>query len=311
MKKTSLKKLIVIVGPTASGKSGLAVELARIYGGEIISADSRQVYRGMDIGSGKVTKKETRGIKHHLLDVASPKRTFSAAQYQKRALKALKQIQKKGKIPILCGGTGFYIKAVTEQTNLPTVAPDWKLRNELAKKSTNELFAILTKKDPRTAKRIERSNPRRLIRALEIVIKTGKPVPETKPLLLPYPILTLGISVQRQKLKHLISQRLAKRLGRGMLSEVKRLRSNGVSWKKLENFGLEYRFCALFLQKKITYSEMVDKIQIESEHYVKRQLTWFKKDKTVHWIKNLRDTKKLVGQYLAMREKITARIPET
>jgi tRNA dimethylallyltransferase len=311
MNKTCLKKLIVIVGPTASGKSGLAVELARIYGGEIISADSRQVYRGMDIGSGKVTKKETRGIKHHLLDVASPKRTFSAAQYQKLALKAVKQIQKKGKIPILCGGTGFYIKAVTEQTNLPTVAPDWKLRNELAKKSTDELFAMLTKKDPRTAKRIERSNPRRLIRALEIVMKTGKPVPETLPLLLPYPILTLGISVQRQKLKRLISQRLAKRLDRGMLSEVKKLRFNGVSWKKLESFGLEYRFCAFFLQKKITYSEMVDKIQIESEHYVKRQLTWFKKDKTVHWIKNLRDTKKLVGQYLAMREKITARIPET
>jgi tRNA dimethylallyltransferase len=170
---------------------------------------------------------------------------------------------------------------------------------------------MLTKKDPRTAKRIERSNPRRLIRALEIVMKTGKPVPETLPLLLPYPILTLGISVQRQKLKRLISQRLAKRLDRGMLSEVKKLRFNGVSWKKLESFGLEYRFCAFFLQKKITYSEMVDKIQIESEHYVKRQLTWFKKDKTVHWIKNLRDTKKLVGQYLAMREKITARIPET
>ena len=188
MEKTKLKKLIVIVGPTASGKSGLAVELARIYGGEIISADSRQVYRGMDIGSGKVTKEETRGIKHHLLDVASPKRTFSAAQYQKLALKAVKQVQEKNKIPILCGGTGFYIKAVTEQTNLPTVAPDWKLRNELAKKSTDELFAILTKKDPRTAKRIERSNPRRLIRALEIVMKTGKPVPETKPLLLPYPI---------------------------------------------------------------------------------------------------------------------------
>lgn len=298
MKNEILKKLIVIVGPTASGKSDLAVRLALKFNGEVVSADSRQVYRGMDIGSGKITRIEQQGIRHHLLDVASPKRTFTVAQYQKMALKAIDRIQRSGKVPIVCGGTGFYVRSVTELTLIPAVAPDWKLREKLEKISIPELFKMLDNRDPATAMRIERSNPRRLIRALEIVIKTGKPVPKSVPTPLPYPILKIGININREKLNRLIARRLNKRLRRGMVAEIKKLRSGGLSWKRLESFGLEYRYAALFLQKKITRGEMISRIQTESQQYVKRQLTWFKKDKQIKWIKNWAEAKKLAAIYL-------------
>ncbi|MDP2967519.1 MAG: tRNA (adenosine(37)-N6)-dimethylallyltransferase MiaA, partial [bacterium] len=172
-----LKKLIVILGPTASGKSELAVRLAKKFNGEVISADSRQVYKGMDIGTGKITKKEMQNIPHHLLNVTSPKRRFTVAQYRKLALKAIDKIFKKGKIPILCGGTGFYIQAVVDGIVIPEVKPDWRLRSNLEQLSTEELFNRLKKLDPKRAKTIDKKNRRRLIRALEIVIKTKKPVP--------------------------------------------------------------------------------------------------------------------------------------
>lgn len=298
MKNEILKKLIVIVGPTASGKSDLAVKLALKFNGEVVSADSRQVYRGMDIGSGKITRIEQHGVKHHLLDVANPKRTFTVAQYQKMALKAINRIQRNGRIPIICGGTGFYVKAVTEQTSIPAVAPDWKLREKLEKNTTAELFKMLESRDPATAKRIERLNPRRLIRALEIVIKTGKPVPGSVSAPLPYPVLKLGMNIKREKLNQSIARRLKKRLRRGMVAEVKKLRSGGLSWTRLENFGLEYRYAALFLQKKITRREMILKIQVESQKYAKRQLTWFKRDPKIKWIKKPTEALKLAAAYL-------------
>ena len=168
-----MKKLIVVLGPTASGKTDLSIKLAKKLGGEIVSADSRQIYKGMDIGTGKVTKKEMRGIPHHLLDVASPRARFSAAHYQKMALKAIGKTYKRGKIPFLVGGTGFYIQAVTEGLVLPEVKPDWKLRKKLEKKSNKELFLMLLKLDKKRAKAIDRDNPRRLIRAIEIAKKIG------------------------------------------------------------------------------------------------------------------------------------------
>lgn len=298
MKQSVLKKLIVIVGPTASGKSDLAVKLAKKFNGEIISADSRQVYRGMDIGSGKITRLEQRGVKHHLLDVADPKRSFSVARYQKMAQIAINRIRQNGKIPIICGGTGFYIKSVAEITSIPTVPPDPILRKKLEKNNAARLYKMLEIKDKDSAQRIGHYNTRRLIRALEIVLKTKKPVPKTVSVPLPYPVLTIGLSVDREKLSRLIEKRLNKRLRRGMIAEVKKLRASGLSWKRLENFGLEYRYAALFLQKKITLSEMKSRIQIESQHYAKRQLTWFKKNHSVKWIKNPSEAKKLAAVYL-------------
>ena len=163
----------MVLGPTASGKSDLAVRLAKTFNGEVVSADSRQVYRGMNIGTGKITKKEMRGIPHHLLSVASPKKTFDVVQWKEKADKAIADIIQRGKMPIICGGTGLYIKALVENVAYPDVPPDWKLRKTLERKTTHQLFATLQKLDPLRAQTIDPRNPRRLIRAIEIVKHTG------------------------------------------------------------------------------------------------------------------------------------------
>ena len=293
-----LPKLIVILGPTATGKTALSIKLAKKFNGEIISADSRQVYKGMDIGTGKVTKKEMKGIPHYLLDVASPKRKFTVVQYQKLALEAIRKILKKGKLPFLVGGTGFYIQAVVNGVFFPKIKPDWQLRGELEKLSTQKLFNKLKKLDPKRAKTIDKKNRRRLIRALEIVIKSGKPVPPLKKKPPEFKVLMIGIKKSLKEIKKLIKKRLLKRLRRGMITEVKRLRKEGISWKRLEDFGLEYRYIAQYLQGKINRKEMMRKIQKESEHYAKRQMTWFKKDKRIFWIKNYKEAKKIVKNFL-------------
>jgi tRNA dimethylallyltransferase len=251
----------------------------------------------MNIGTGKITKKEMRGIPHYLLDVASPKRTFSVAQYKKLAEKAIKKILRKKKIPILCGGTGFYIQAVIDDISFPKVKPDWQLRKKLEKKSTKELFEILKKLDPNRAKKIDKNNPRRLIRAIEIVKKTKKPVPEIKknP---KYDILMIGIKKEKEELKKLIEKRLKKRLKQGMIKEVKDLKNSGISWKKLESFGLEYKWIAKYLQKQISKSEMIEKLKKDIEDYARRQMVWFKKDKRIVWIKNYKELERLVKNFL-------------
>jgi tRNA dimethylallyltransferase len=292
-------KIITILGPTASGKSDLAVQIAKRFNGEIISADSRQVYKGMDIGSGKVTKKEAEGVPHYLLDVANPKTRFTVAQYQKAALKAVKYIQKENKIPFLVGGTGFYIQSVADGIVIPEVKPDWKLRKELEKLTIEQLFARLEKLDPKRAESIDRHNPRRLIRALEIILKTGEVVPALSHTEKPeFETLQIGITKSNDELKTLIHKRLIKRLEKNaMVNEVKKLRKS-LSWKRLEEFGLEYRFVAQYLQNKITYQEMTDNIQKESEHFAKRQMTWFKRDKRIHWVETYKEAEKLVKTFL-------------
>jgi len=317
------KPIIVVVGPTASGKSDLAVRLARKFNGEVISADSRQVYRGMDIGTGKITKKEMAGIPHYLLDVAQPRRRFTAAQYKKLGQAAIKKIQHKNKIPIICGGTGFYIRALVDNLPIPAVKPNLKLRAQLEKKTTTELFDLLKKLDPRRAREIDRRNPRRLIRALEIVMTTGRPVPPLTSVILakagiqariPEPgsrvkpgmttndsytnVLFLGIKKSHPKLARRIKIRLEKRLKQGLLAEVKKLRDQGLSWKRLDDFGLEYRWLAKYLQKTISYDEMVKLLQKDIEHYAKRQMTWFGRDPRINWIKNERQAKNIVKNFL-------------
>ena len=303
------KKLVVIVGPNASGKSDLAVKLAKKFNGEVVSADSRQVYKGMDIGTGKVPRDKLKikneklkiylhqGIPHHLLDVASPKRRFSVAQYQKKAIEAIRKIQKKGKLPILCGGTGFYVQAVVDGLVFPKVKPDWKLRKKLEQKSAKGLYEYLKKLDPERAKTIEKDNKRRLIRAIEIVLKTGKPVPKLKKQKL-FDVLMIGIKRDKKELKERIRKRLLKRLKQGMIEEVKKLKESGLSWKRLEEFGLEYRWIARYLQGKIDYQEMIKKLQKDIEDFAKRQMTWFKRDRRIYWIKNFREARKLVEEFI-------------
>lgn len=300
--KNAKSLLVAIIGPTASGKSALAVKLARKFNGEVISADSRQVYKGLDIGSGKATKKEMMGIPHYLLDVASPKRRFTVAQYQMLALQAIARIQKKGKLPLLAGGSPFYVYAVIDGLVIPEVKPSLKLRKELAKLSVQELIKKLKTLDPKRAQTLQQNsgakNARRVIRALEIVLKTGKPVPESQKKPLPYPVLMIGIKRSQEELKRRIRKRLFSRIKHGLIDEVKRLRKSGLPWKRLEEFGLEYRNVAQYLQGKITRQEMIERIQKESEHFARRQMQWFKKDSRIHWTKDQKEAKRFVATFL-------------
>ncbi len=276
-------KIYVIVGPTASGKTAYSIKLAKKIGGEIISADSRQVYKGLDIGSGKVTKKEMAGIPHYLLDVANPKKVFTVSDYKKLADQKIKEIIARGKTPIIVGGTGFYIQAVVDDLVLPEVAPNKKLRLQLAKKNPAELFAILKKIDSNRAKKIDSKNPVRLIRAIEIARALGAVPPLRGKVSLCYDFEFIGIKIDQEKLNKKIYKRLIARLKTGMIAEVKKIHQSGVSWKRLESLGLEYRYIAQWLQKKLSRPEMIEQIFKESVRYSKRQMTWFKRDKRIIW----------------------------
>ncbi|MDO8577377.1 MAG: tRNA (adenosine(37)-N6)-dimethylallyltransferase MiaA [Candidatus Wildermuthbacteria bacterium] len=275
--------LLVVVGPTASGKSAFAVKLAKKFGGEIISADSRQVYKGLDIGSGKITKSEMMGIPHHLLGIASPKRRFTVAQYCILAKNALDAIMKKKKLPIIAGGSPFYIYSLVDGWNIPEVKPNEKLRKKLEKENLEQLFTKLKKLDPARAKTIESKNKRRLIRALEIIHTTGKPVSQFKKHPLPYPVLFLGLRKSPEELKKLIKKRFLNMLKKGLLAEVKKLKSSGLSWQRIESFGLEYHEASQYLQGKLTKTQMIEQAVKATEDFARRQMTWFKKDKRIRW----------------------------
>jgi tRNA dimethylallyltransferase len=300
------KRVIVVLGPNASGKSDLAVKLAKKFNGEIISADSRQIYKGLDIATGKITKKEMQGIKHYLLDVQNPKKVFTAIDFKKLATKAVEEIIKKGKTPIVCGGTGFYIETLLgKNLRIPEVKPDWKLREKLEKKPINKLLSMLKNLNKQRAKNIDPRNKRRIIRAIEIAKKLGKvPRLETGRGLNnregDYEILWLGIKRPQKILERRIKKRLLKRLKRGMVGEVKNLHyKKGVSWKRLEELGLEYRYVSRYLRKKMTREEMIARLEKEINKYAKRQMTWFKKySPNTRWIKNYKEAEKLAKKFL-------------
>ncbi len=297
--KDNRPKIIVIGGPTASGKSDMAITLARRFDGEIISADSRQVYCGMDIGTGKVTKHEQKLARHWLLDIASPTRQYSVARFVHAAHNAIRDIVRRGKIPIVCGGTGFWIDALIYGFSIPPVKPNVTLRKKLTHLTTVQLFSRLRKLDPVRAAAIDRHNPVRLMRALEIVLATGRPVP-LRTQNSPYELLYLGVSVPKDTLIVRIERRLDDRLKHGMISEVKKLHAHGVSWKRLESFGLEYRWMARFLQKKITRSELRDGLLRDIIAYSKRQMTWFRRNKDIHWVQNQNEARHLVTAFLKL-----------
>lgn len=288
------RKIITIIGQTSTGKSDFAVEIAKLINGEIISADSRQVYKGMNLGTGKITKKEMKGIPHHLLDVISPRNIFSVNNFQKIANKKITEIINQGKIPIICGGTGFYIDSIVNGNIFPEVPPNKKLRKELATKTKEELFNILKKIDKNRAKTIDKNNPVRLIRAIEIAKALGK-VPLQNKANRKYDILKIGLTLPPEILKEKIKNRLLARLKKGMLNEIKNLHKNGLSWKRMEALGLEYRYGALYLQQKISKTDMIEKIKTKSWHYAKRQKTWFKRGPNIIWIDpTTKSDKKLV-----------------
>ncbi len=275
--------VVAVVGPTAVGKSDIAVALAKLFNGEVISADSRQVYRGLDIGTGKITVKEMDEIPHHLLDVIDPKDTYTVADFQKDAGSAISDILQRGKLPILCGGTGLFIDTVLYDFHLPAVPPNRALRTILEEQSADELYAILLEKDPIRANTIDRYNKRRLVRALEIIETSGAPVPPLQKNN-QYDACIIGISIPFETLKEKIKMRLEKRLNMGMVEEVQKLHDDGLSWHRMEDLGLEYRWIARFLQGAITRQEMEERLYLEICQYAKRQMTWFKKNNDIVWV---------------------------
>ncbi|PIR13976.1 tRNA (adenosine(37)-N6)-dimethylallyltransferase MiaA [Candidatus Falkowbacteria bacterium CG11_big_fil_rev_8_21_14_0_20_39_10] len=319
-------KNIVILGPTSSGKTGLAVKLAHKFNGEIVSADSRQVYKGMDIGTGKDLKdycfKISRNkkqktnkfkiqnskfvkIPYHLIDVVSPKQQFDLAKYQKLALKAIEDILSRGKVPIIAGGSGLYLQAVVDNYNLMPVKPDKKLRVKLEEKTARELFVILKRLDPKKAKVLnnsEKNNKRRLVRLIEVKSQKSK-VKSEECKNFEYSYLLIGLSCSKEILYKRIYKRLIHRLEKeGMVNEVKRLKKQGLSWKRLESFGLEYKYVSLYLQGKLGYDEMVEKLNTAIRQYAKRQMTWFRRwqkmGAKIRWVKNRGEAERLAREFL-------------
>ncbi len=286
-KGRTFAKLIVILGPTASGKTALSIKLAKKFNGEIVSADSRQIYKGMNIGTGKVTKKEMAGIPHYLLDVASPRTRFSVAQYQKKAIEAINKILKKKKTPFLVGGSPFYVYSIVEGWQFPKMKPNLKLRKQLENKSIEQLFKMLRKLAPERAKTIEKKNKRRLIRAIEIAKTLGKvPVLKKSP---QFDCLIIGIKLSKEELKKRISRRVDKMIKQGLEKEVKKL-------SKTESIG--YQEWYDYFEGKIKKEEVTQKIKSNTLALAKRQMTWFKKDPKILWVKNLQDAQKLLKEFL-------------
>lgn len=308
-KKSDKKKLkiLVIVGTTASGKTGLAVRLAKKFNGEIISADSRQVYEGMDIGTGKDLEdynirkgKKVMKIPHHLIDIVDPNEKFDLAKWIKLANIAIEDIISRNKLPIIAGGTGLYAQALVEGFQLSEIGPDNKLRKDLEEKNAEELFYLLEKINKNFAKRLnnsERNNKRRLIRYIEVLKENNQKIKKKKNS--KYEFVILGVTYPREELKERIYNRLIDRLEKqDMINEVKNLRKQGITWKRLEEFGLEYRFIAKYLQNKITYEEMVERLDIAIRQFAKRQMTWLKRwekqGASINWIRNNKDAEKFV-----------------
>ncbi len=288
--------LIGITGPTASGKSSLAVSIAlNIGNAEIISADSRQIYKGMDKGTGKITKKEMREVPHHLLDIIDLKKEFTVTEYKREAENKISLIHKKGGVPIICGGTGFYIKAVVEGVALPQVPPNKDFRNHLQKNTKEELFSMLLKQDRRRAEEIEGMNKRKLIRALEIVKATGKPVPKTKKETPNYPVLILGIDTPSHILEERIEKRVDEMISKGLKKEAKEIfKKNG----KLAKETIGYSEWQKYFNKEESLEEVRESIINNTKKYAKRQMRWFRKEKYIVWIKNEEEALKKVMSFL-------------
>lgn len=268
--------VIVVIGPTASGKSDFAVEYALAHNGEIISADSRQVYKGLTIGTGKITTEEMKGVKHHMLDVYDIDEEASVARFAHDASPILIDIISRNKTPIICGGTGQYIDALMYRTSLPKVPPNKTFREKLEKKTTEELFTIVQKKDPRRASTIDRHNRVRLIRALEIIESLGTVPSQDIPTLL-YPTTMYLMSPSRETLRIRITKRLEKRLKEGMVGEVMSVMKKGYTSEMMKKFGLEYVTIGKYLEGILTDEQMKKELIAKSMQYAKRQETWNKK----------------------------------
>lgn len=279
---TQKPKILIVVGPTASGKTSLAVSLAKDLGGEVISADSRQVYRHLDLGTAKITTAEMEGIPHHLIDCVEPADIYTSTDWVNDTKKLIEDITKRGKVPIIAGGTFLYIDLLLGKKSAPKVPPNPALRAVLEKKTNDELFTLLRENDPARAEKIDRHNPRRLVRALEIVDALGI-VPPTAKTDSPYDTYIIGLTHDTKKLKERIFTRLTERIDKGLVAETQHVLASCVDENRLNEIGLEYKVVLSHLHGELTESEMRQKLKEKVWQYAKRQLTWLKKMENVHW----------------------------
>ena len=277
---SGLPKMIAVVGTNASGKSGLGVRLAERYGGEIVSADSRQVFRGLDLGSGKITPEEMRGVPHHLIDVCEPGDFFSMHDFQRLAYAAIDGILARGRLPFMVGGTGLYVASVTEGYVMSDSAPDLDYRAYLETFETPRLYEMLVASVPDV--QVEPKNRNRVMRLLEKLHAGDDHIPHSQPR---YECLKLGVTWDRETLKARIDERLERRLNEGMIEEVQGLMDAGVSLEFLMKLGLEYRFIAQYLTGEIPLkADMVEQLGNAIKKFAKRQMTWFKRDRDILWL---------------------------
>lgn len=289
-----MNKLLIILGPTASGKSDLAIKIAELFNGEIVSADSRQIYKEMNIGTAKPSKGN---IRYHLLDIIEPDKRFSAAQYKELACNAIKDIQNRNKLPVLCGGTGLYISSIIEDWQFPKVPPQEKLRKELEKKSVEQLFKIYQKLDIKGAKSIDKKNKRRLIRAIEVCKANNKPFwQQRKSGKSLFNTLLIGIELPKEQLRERIAKRIKKMIKMNLETEVKVLLKKYGWILSLQTIG--YQEWKEYFNNKLNKKEVQDLIELHTIQYSKRQMTWFKKMKNIQWIKNPEQAIKLTELFL-------------
>jgi tRNA dimethylallyltransferase len=276
-------KLIIIVGQTASGKSDTAVTIAHHIGGEVVSADSRQVYTDIPIGSGVITKKDMCGVPHHMLGIVSPRVAYTAGQYRKDARDIVADILHRGSTPIIVGGTGFYIDTLVRDEPLPEVPPNKTLRGMCADITTDELVTRLATLDPDCALSIDTHNRRRVMRALEIATALGKVpmIPHHRPS--PYDILWIGIHVPDNTLKEKISARNVDMIHRGLVAEVKALHAKRISWSRINELGFEFAYAAMHIRGEINKEDMLARMNTATKKYAKRQKTWFKRNSDIKW----------------------------
>lgn len=289
-----LPKILVIVGPTASGKTRMAVELAQRHNGEVISADSMQIYRTMDIGTAKPTQEEMGGIPHHMIDVADPEEDFSVARYVEMAARCVDDVLARGKLPIVAGGTGLYIDSLLSGRTFAPFSPDSALRGELerelAEKGGQAMLEALAQVDPEAAQRLHPNDHKRIVRALEVYRSTGKTITqhnrETQAIPPRYDALTIGLAFQdRQAMWRRIDQRVDEMVAAGLEGEVRRLLTSGISPKCTAMQAIGYKEFTQALSGEMTWQEAADVVKLRSRQYAKRQLTWFGRNPNTRWVR--------------------------
>jgi len=308
----SLPPLIVLLGPTAVGKTALSLKLCNRFSGEIVSADSRQIYRMMDIGTAKATPAEQAGAPHHLIDIRRPDEPLTLAEYQRLAYRTIDAIHQRGHVPFLVGGTPLYVRAVVEGLRIPEVPPNPKVRAELEEfleaEGREALFRRLEESDPATAAVIDHRNPRRVLRALEIFLITGRPKVELEgkepP---PYRTLVIGLSRDRSRLYQRIDQRVEAMIAQGLIEETKRILAADFDPKLPALTSLGYKEIQAYLEHSMALDEAVAKIKTETHRYVRHQTTWFRKMENIHWF-DMDDAP--VDQILAAVEQFILNDPE-